>query len=100
MAEARCERVRMWRWRRSPLRRRCDLVEAWVVLAGWVIALVCGVVAGLAAVGAVLGILMIAVQGRSRHTPIPFGPYLAAAGWIALLWGERIVAAYARFLAA
>ncbi|MDL2081269.1 hypothetical protein QNN03_32960 [Streptomyces sp. GXMU-J15] len=53
MAEARCERVRMWRWRRSPLRRRCDLVEAWVVLAGWVIALVCGVVAGLAAVGAV-----------------------------------------------
>jgi leader peptidase (prepilin peptidase)/N-methyltransferase len=51
-----------------------------------------------AAVGAVLGIAMIAIQGRSRHTPIPFGPYLAAAGWIALLWGERIVAAYARFL--
>ncbi|CCK26705.1 hypothetical protein BN159_2326 [Streptomyces davaonensis JCM 4913] len=53
MAEARSEHVRMWRWRRSPLRRRCDLVEAWVVLAGWVLALVGGVVAGLVAVGAV-----------------------------------------------
>jgi leader peptidase (prepilin peptidase) / N-methyltransferase len=53
-----------------------------------------------AAVGAVVGIAMILIQGRSRHTPIPFGPYLAAAGWIALLWGERIVALYERFLTA
>lgn len=53
MGETRCERVRMWRWRRSPLRRRCDLVEAWVVLGGWVLALVGGVLAGFVAVGAV-----------------------------------------------
>ncbi|MFE6332396.1 hypothetical protein ACFVOK_04145 [Streptomyces sp. NPDC057798] len=53
MAEPRCERIRMWRWRRSPLRRRCDLVEAWVVLGGWLLALVGGALAGLLAVGAV-----------------------------------------------
>lgn len=41
-------------------------------------------------VGAVLGIAMILLQGREKHLPIPFGPYLAIAGWIALLWGERL----------
>ncbi|MGW5636273.1 Rv1733c family protein [Streptomyces sp. NPDC003832] len=53
MADARSGRIRMWRWRRSPLRRRCDLVEAWVVLAGWLLALLAGVVAGYVTVGAV-----------------------------------------------
>jgi len=46
------------------------------------------------AVGALLGGTMIAIQGRDRHQPIPFGPYLAIAGWIALLWGDRISGAY------
>jgi leader peptidase (prepilin peptidase)/N-methyltransferase len=46
------------------------------------------------AVGAVLGGAMIAIRGRGRHQPIPFGPYLAIAGWIALLWGDRISGAY------
>jgi leader peptidase (prepilin peptidase)/N-methyltransferase len=46
------------------------------------------------AVGAVLGGTMIAIQGRDRHQPIPFGPYLAIAGWIALLWGDAISNAY------
>jgi leader peptidase (prepilin peptidase)/N-methyltransferase len=45
-------------------------------------------------VGAVLGLLMIALQGRDRAAPIPFGPFLAAGGWIALLWGDRITSAY------
>lgn len=40
--------VRLWRLRSNPLRRRCDVVEAWVVLAAWVIALVGGVLAGAA----------------------------------------------------
>jgi len=31
---------------------------------------------------------------RGREVPIPFGPYLAAAGWIALLWGNDITARY------
>ena len=49
------------------------------------------------AVGAVLGGTMIAIQGRDRAQPIPFGPYLAIAGWVALLWGEQISSAYLRW---
>lgn len=49
------------------------------------------------AVGAVLGVTLMLVQGRDRHQPMPFGPYLAIAGWIALLWGERISDAYLRW---
>lgn len=47
-----------------------------------------------AAVGAVVGSIVLAVQGNSRSVPIPFGPYLAAAGWIALLWGDALVTWY------
>lgn len=47
-------------------------------------------------VGAIVGISLIVVRGRDRNLPIPFGPYLAAAGWIALLWGERMTNAYLR----
>ena len=51
-----------------------------------------------AAVGAVVGIALIIFAGHGRQTPIPFGPYLAAAGWIALMWGERILQAYTGLL--
>ena len=37
---------------------------------------------------------MIVLRGRDRNIPIPFGPYLAAAGWIALMWGDKLVASY------
>lgn len=47
--------------------------------------------------GAVIGILLIALRGRDRDIPIPFGPYLSVAGWIALLWGEQITRAYLQF---
>lgn len=47
--------------------------------------------------GAVVGIAMIVVRGRDRNVPIPFGPYLAAAGWIALMWGPQIVGGYLHF---
>jgi len=47
-----------------------------------------------AGAGSVIGGLMLLLGGRSRQTPIPFGPYLAAAGWIALLWGERLTNLY------
>lgn len=40
--------------------------------------------------GAVIGISMIVIRGRDRNIPIPFGPYLAIAGWIALMWGHDI----------
>ncbi|MER8223853.1 hypothetical protein ABTZ58_25325 [Streptomyces sp. NPDC094143] len=45
--------VRWWRWRRNALKRRVDVVEAWVVLAGWVCALLGGVGGGLMAADAV-----------------------------------------------
>ena len=48
-----------------------------------------------AVVGSVVGLTLI-VAGRSRHVPIPFGPYLAAAGWVALLWGEPLTRLYGR----
>lgn len=47
-----------------------------------------------AVVGAIIGIALIAFRGRDRQIPIPFGPYLAAAGWITMLWGETIKNAY------
>jgi leader peptidase (prepilin peptidase) / N-methyltransferase len=45
-------------------------------------------------VGAVVGITLIVVKGRDKNVPIPFGPYLAAAGFIALIWGDTITAAF------
>lgn len=47
-----------------------------------------------AVVGALFGIAMIVFRGRDRQLPIPFGPYLAAAGWVTMLWGEQIWTAY------
>jgi len=47
-----------------------------------------------AVVGSVVGIALIAFGGRSSQMAIPFGPYLAGAGFIALLWGERLVQLY------
>jgi leader peptidase (prepilin peptidase)/N-methyltransferase len=49
-----------------------------------------------AATGAVLGILMIALQGRDRRAPMPFGPYLAAAGWLAMMYGDALLNGYLR----
>jgi leader peptidase (prepilin peptidase)/N-methyltransferase len=46
------------------------------------------------AVGATVGITLIAVARHGRNVPIPFGPYLAAAGGIALFWGESITRSY------
>jgi leader peptidase (prepilin peptidase)/N-methyltransferase len=49
-----------------------------------------------AATGAVLGILMILLQGRDRRAPMPFGPYLAAAGWLAMMYGDALLNGYLR----
>ncbi len=45
-------------------------------------------------VGAVVGISLVLLRGRDKNIPIPFGPYLAAAGWITLLWGNDITRIY------
>ena len=48
-------------------------------------------------VGAVLGGLMMLLQRRGKDIPMPFGPYLAIAGWIAFLWGPDIMGWYWEF---
>lgn len=48
-------------------------------------------------VGAIVGVSMILLLGRDRQLPIPFGPYLATAGMIALVWGESLNRAYLQF---
>ena len=45
-------------------------------------------------VGAIIGISLILFRGRDRQIPIPFGPYLAIAGWITVIWGQQLTDAY------
>ncbi|GAB1045075.1 prepilin peptidase [Shewanella algae] len=42
-------------------------------------------------VGALVGVLLILFKNLNRGNPIPFGPYIAIAGWVALVWGQQIV---------
>ena len=44
--------------------------------------------------GAIIGSIWLAMKGRDRATPIPFGPYLAIAGWIVFMWGDELIGAY------
>lgn len=43
-------------------------------------------------IGSIVGIILIKV--RKKNMPFAFGPYIAVAGWIAFLWGEKIMALY------
>lgn len=45
-------------------------------------------------VGAIVGTILLIRSKKGKDTAIPFGPYLAAAGWIAMLWGEQLLALY------
>lgn len=45
-------------------------------------------------VGAVIGILLMVTAGRKGSKPMPFGPFLAAAGLIAMFWGEALIKSY------
>ena len=57
-------------------------VGAWL---GWPV--LPSVILGAAGVGAVVGLALMAFRGHDRSKPIPFGPYLAAAGWLCLVFG-------------
>ena len=46
------------------------------------------------AVGAAVGITLIILKKTERSTQIPFGPYLAAAGWLTLMWGDELMRFY------
>jgi len=67
---------------------------AWL---GW--ALLPAIVLLSSLVGAVVGISLIVLRQHQREVPIPFGPYLAAAGWIALVWGQEINTTYLGWVA-
>ena len=47
-----------------------------------------------ATVGALVGIALMAIRGQSRATPIAFGPFLAAGGWLVLMFGHEVVTGY------
>ena len=49
-------------------------------------------------VGSIIGISLIVFKKHQREIPIPFGPYLAIAGWIALLWGNEINQSYLNWI--
>lgn len=68
------------------------VIGAW---AGWKMLLPTLLIASFA--GAIIGVAMI-VSGRlSRQQPIPFGPFLAVAGWICLLWGNQLLGHWINF---
>jgi leader peptidase (prepilin peptidase)/N-methyltransferase len=64
-------------------------IGAWV---GW--SLLPPVILISSVVGSIIGISMLVMGLTKRQQPIPFGPYLAIAGWIVLLWGNEINALY------
>jgi leader peptidase (prepilin peptidase)/N-methyltransferase len=49
-------------------------------------------------VGAIFGIMLIVLKRHERQNPIPFGPYLAVAGWISLIWGQEITHKYLQLI--
>jgi len=48
-------------------------------------------------VGAIVGIFLLVLKNKGKSVPIPFGPYLAAAGFIAAIWGEELTRAYLNY---
>jgi leader peptidase (prepilin peptidase)/N-methyltransferase len=49
-----------------------------------------------ALVGAIVGVALIVFRGRDHQLPMPYGPFLAAAGFVAMLWGPALVFWYLR----
>ncbi len=62
---------------------------AWL---GWQMLL--PIVLSAAVAGSIVGMLMLGRRGQNRATPIAFGPFLAASGWLVMMWGRPAVAAY------
>jgi leader peptidase (prepilin peptidase) / N-methyltransferase len=45
-------------------------------------------------IGAIIGSIYLAIKGRDKGTPIPFGPYLATAGWVQFIFGINLLQTY------
>ncbi|MBT7950010.1 MAG: prepilin peptidase [Gammaproteobacteria bacterium] len=69
------------------------LLGAWM---GWQVLPVIIILSSLC--GAIIGVSMILFGGHDRKQAIPFGPYLAMAGWIAFIWGQEITNAYSLWM--
>lgn len=69
------------------------LLGAW---AGWQSLPIIIIVSSL--LGSIIGIGLIMFSGHNRNQPIPFGPYLALAGWLALLYGTELTRAYYKLM--
>lgn len=67
---------------------------AWL---GWQAILPVLLLASLA--GAAIGLILIVFGGRERSAPLPFGPFLAAAGFVMLIWGPQALALYGTLFA-
>ena len=67
------------------------LIGAWL---GWQMLPVTILLASV--IGAIVGIAGILILGRDRQVPIPFGPYLSAAGFVALIEGQALIDSYFR----
>jgi leader peptidase (prepilin peptidase) / N-methyltransferase len=65
------------------------LLGAWL---GWQSILLIIILSSVA--GAAIGISLIIFKSHNRNTAIPFGPYLAIAGWVSMLWGPYLMSAY------
>lgn len=48
--------------------------------------------------GSIIGVTLIVFKNRDRQIPIPFGPYLALAGWCTMMWGKSWMFSYLNFL--
>jgi leader peptidase (prepilin peptidase)/N-methyltransferase len=68
---------------------------AWL---GWQMLLPIILIAAVA--GAIVGVTMITLRRQDRSTPIPFGPFLAGAGWLMLMFGRAVVSGYLGLFAA
>jgi hypothetical protein len=90
--------VRLWRWRRNPLRRHSDVVEAWIVLATWVLVVVAGVLAGLLAAQAAASAysarqaqvhpVSAVITGEASPTPATATGYDDGRVWATVRWTD------------
>ncbi|MES4889679.1 hypothetical protein [Streptomyces sp. NPDC096012] len=90
--------VRLWHWRRNPLRRHSDVVEGWLVLATWLLAVVAGVLAGVLAAQAVdagfsaqaarVHAVSAVLTDDAVETPATAGGYDDGRVWAAVRWTD------------
>ena len=68
------------------------LLAAFGAWFGWQMLLPIVLLSALA--GSIVGLVLIVFRGRDHNIPMPYGPFLAAAGWIVLMWGDELVGTY------